>query len=146
MKEMASSVYQAGKSMGNKASNSITEAMTLVNDITTWGIDADPEITIHPVLDMSDINSGIGYIDGLLNTNKTIDLSTSGIAPINTADVINQNRFNTDVIKAIDSLRKDIGTTNVNTYNLNGITYDDGSNVADAIQTLVRAANIERRR
>lgn len=146
MKEMASSVYQAGKSMGNKASNSITEALTLVNDITTWGIDADPEITIHPVLDMSDINSGIGYIDGLLNTNKTIDLSTSGIAPINTADVINQNRFNTDVIKAIDSLRKDIGTTNVNTYNLNGITYDDGSNVADAIQTLVRAANIERRR
>lgn len=146
MKEMASSVYQAGKSMGNKASNSITEALTLVNDIATWGIDADPEITIHPVLDMSDINSGIGYIDGLLNTNKTIGLSTSGIAPINTADVINQNRFNTDVIKAIDSLRKDIGTTNVNTYNLNGITYDDGSNVADAIQTLVRAANIERRR
>lgn len=146
MKEMASSVYQAGKSMGNKASNSITEAMTLVNDITTWGIDADPEITIHPVLDMSDITSGIGYIDGLLNTNKTIGLSTSGIAPINTADVANQNGFNTDVIKAIDSLRKDIGTTNVNTYNLNGITYDDGSNVADAIQTLVRAANIERRR
>lgn len=146
MKEMASLVYQAGKSMGNKASNSITEALTLVNDIATWGIDADPEITIHPVLDMSDINSGIGYIDGLLNTNKTIGLSTSGIAPINTADVANQNGFNTDVIKAIDSLRKDIGTTNVNTYNLNGITYDDGSNVADAIQTLVRAANIERRR
>lgn len=146
IKEMASSVYQAGKSMGTKASDSITEALTLVNDITTWGIDTDPEITIHPVLDMSDINSGIGYIDGLLNTNKTIGLSTSGIAPINTADAINQNRFNTDVIKAIDSLRKDIGTTNVNTYNLNGITYDDGSNVADAIQTLVRAANIERRR
>lgn len=146
IKEMASSVYQAGKSMGTKASDSITEALTLVNDIATWGIDTDPEITIHPVLDMSDINSGIGYIDGLLNTNKTIGLSTSGIAPINTADVANQNRFNTDVIKAIDSLRKDIGTNNVNTYNLNGITYDDGSNVADAIQTLVRAANIERRR
>lgn len=146
IKEMASSVYQAGKSMGTKASNSITEALTLVNDITTWGIDADPEITIHPVLDMSDINSGIGYIDGLLNTNKTIGLSTSGIATINTADVANQNGFNTDVIKAIDSLRKEIGSSNGNTYNLNGITYDDGSNVADAIQTLVRAANIERRR
>lgn len=146
MKEMASSVYQAGKSMGNKASDSITEALTLVNDIATWDIDADPEITIHPVLDMSDINSGIGYIDGLLNTNKTIGLSTSGIATINTADVANQNGFNTDVIKTIDSLRKEIGSINGNTYNLNGITYDDGSNVADAIQTLVRAANIERRR
>lgn len=146
MKEMASLVYQAGKSMGNKASDSITEALTLVNDIATWGIDADPEITIHPVLDMSDVNSGIGYIDGLLNTNKTIGLSTNGIATINTADVANQNGFNTDVIKAIDSLRKEIGSINGNTYNLNGITYDDGSDVADAIQTLVRAANIERRR
>lgn len=146
IKEMAASVYQAGKSMGTKASDSITEALTLVNDIATWGIDADPEITIHPVLDMSDINSGIGYIDGLLNTNKTIGLSTSGIATINTADVANQNGFNTDVIKAIDSIRKEIGSINGNTYNLNGITYDDGSNVADAIQTLVRAANIERRR
>lgn len=146
IKEMASSVYQAGKSMGTKASDSITEALTLVNDITTWGIDGDPEITIHPVLDMSDINSGIGYIDGLLNTNKTIGLSTSGIAPINTADVANQNRFNTDVIKAIDGLRKEIGSISGNTYNVNGITYDDGSNVSNAIQTLVRAANIERRR
>lgn len=146
IKEMASSVYQAGKSMGTKASDSITEALTLVNDITTWGIDGDPEITIHPVLDMSDINSGIGYIDGLLNTDKTISLSTSGITTMNTADVANQNGFNSDVIKAIDSLRKEIGSINGNTYNLNGITYDDGSNVADAIQTLVRAANIERRR
>ena len=146
MKEMVSSIYQTGKSMGVKASDSITEALTLVNDIATWDIDTDPEITIHPVLDMSDINSGIGYIDGLLNTDKTISLSTSGITTMNTADVANQNGFNSDVIKAIDSLRKEIGSINGNTYNLNGITYDDGSNVADAIQTLVRAANIERRR
>lgn len=146
MKEMVSSIYQTGKSMGVKASESITEALTLVNDIAAWDIDTDPEITIHPVLDMSDINSGIGYIDGLLNTDKTIGLSTSGIATMNTADVANQNGFNSDVIKAIDNLRKEIGSINGNTYNLNGITYDDGSNVADAIQTLVRAANIERRR
>ena len=32
-----------------------------------------------------------------------------------------------------------------NTYQINGITYDDGSNVVGAVETLVRAARIERR-
>ena len=30
-------------------------------------------------------------------------------------------------------------------YNINGITYDDGSNIVNAVETLVRAARIERR-
>ena len=30
-------------------------------------------------------------------------------------------------------------------YTINGITYDDGSNVTKAVETLVRAAKIERR-
>ena len=32
-----------------------------------------------------------------------------------------------------------------NTYQINGITYDDGSNVRDAVETLIRASLIERR-
>ena len=32
-----------------------------------------------------------------------------------------------------------------NTYHVNGITYDDNSNVASAVKSLVRAARIERR-
>ena len=57
-----------------------------------------------------------------------------------------QNDAATGVISAINSLRKELGNVGGNTYNLGDITYDDGSNVADAIQTLVRAAVVERRK
>lgn len=147
IKEVASSVYRTCKTVGKTASDSITEALSIVNNIDEWGIDTDPSITIHPVLDMSNIKSGINYIDGLLNTDKSIALSTGSGSVISTASVVNQNGNNSDIINAIDKLRKELTNTKVgNTYNLNGITYDDGSNVSNAIETLVRAANIERRR
>ena len=52
-----------------------------------------------------------------------------------------------DIVSAIDKLRRDVnsssGTTN---YNINGVTYDDGSNISTAVGEIVRAARIERRR
>ena len=58
---------------------------------------------------------------------------------------MNQNGVNDDVVYAINKLRKDLGNVGNTTYSINGITYDDGSNISDAIQTLVRAAIVERR-
>ena len=38
-----------------------------------------------------------------------------------------------------------MGNTSSTTYQINGITYDDGSNISNAVETLVRAARMERR-
>ena len=56
-----------------------------------------------------------------------------------------QNGTNGDVVTAIKKLGKDIGNMDRNSYNINGITYDQGSDVADAVETLVRAIRIDRR-
>ena len=56
-----------------------------------------------------------------------------------------QNGRNNDVVSAINKLRKDLGNVGNTSYNINGITYDEGTNVSDAIKTLVRAAKVERR-
>ena len=56
-----------------------------------------------------------------------------------------QNGANDDVISAIDRLNKKMDNISNTTYSINGITYDDGSNVYDAVRTLVRAAKVERR-
>ena len=56
-----------------------------------------------------------------------------------------QNGFNNDVISAIDKVRDRMDNIKGTTYNIDGITYDEGSDVAEAIKTLVRAAKIERR-
>ena len=57
-----------------------------------------------------------------------------------------QNGVNDDIISALNKLRGDLGNIGGDTYVVNGLTYDDGTNVSDAVRTLVRAAKIERRR
>ena len=44
-----------------------------------------------------------------------------------------------------DKLHKDLQNVGNTSYNINGITYDDGSNISEAIKTLVNAAVVERR-
>ena len=53
---------------------------------------------------------------------------------------------NDDVVSAIKDLGSKLGKTAGDTYSVNGITYDDGSAVSDAVKSIVRAAQIERRR
>ena len=48
-----------------------------------------------------------------------------------------------EVVSAINQLGSNL--PNGDTYNINGITYDDGSNISDAVSTLIRAAIVERR-
>ena len=50
-----------------------------------------------------------------------------------------------DVISAINELSKNLGNVGGDTYNINGVTYDDGSNITNAVQTIVRAATVGRR-
>ena len=57
----------------------------------------------------------------------------------------NQNGDNSDVISAIKDLGRKIEGSSGDTYNFGGITYDDGSNVSDAVKTLARAIRIEGR-
>ena len=146
MKEMSTAVYSSGKSMGRSASDSITEALSSISNIDDWNVDTDPSITIHPVFDMSNIDSGLNYIDSALSGTKAVQLSSSVAAITPVSSLTNQNVSNQDVVNAINKLRKDIGSKTGNTYNLGGITYDDGSNVADAVESLVRAVKIEGRR
>ena len=56
-----------------------------------------------------------------------------------------QNGTNSDVISAIRDLGKKLDSTQGDTYQINGISYSEDSNVSDAIKTLVKAAKIERR-
>ena len=48
-------------------------------------------------------------------------------------------------MEAIDKVRDRMDNIKGTTYHIDGITYDEGSDVAEAIKTLVRAAKIERR-
>ena len=77
----------------------------------------------------------------------TLDVSESlGESYIRAYLITVQNGVtNSDIVSAIKDLKDNMPTTGNTSYNINGITYDDGSNIVNAVETLVRAARIERR-
>ena len=71
----------------------------------------------------------------------------SRASSINTIMNKNQNgSTSADIISAIKDLSNKIENSSGDVYQINGITYDDGSNLSAAIETIIRAANVERRR
>ena len=143
MERMGSSVYNAGKDMGGNAVNATRSAMTAILEALNSDVDAQP--TIRPVIDLTDVKTGASAISGMLSKTQTLGVRTN-LNAINTA--INnklQNGSNDDIISAINKLGEGLDANRGDTYNFGDITYDDGSNVSEAVQTLVRAARIGRR-
>ena len=114
--------------------------MSKVLDAINTDMDAQP--TIRPVVDLSDVQTGVNAINGLFNTAQSVGVQANLNAIGYSMNAMRQNGKNDDVISAINKLNDKLDGVG-NTYNtINGVTYDDGSNVTDAIETLVRYAKI----
>lgn len=142
MRKMYDRVYNSSYSLGDSATNGISSAISKVADFVNSDIDAQP--TIRPVLDLSDVKSGIGTIGGMFG-GQTLSVNTRSVGSIAASMNRRQNGANDDVISAINGLGRRISESSGDSYTINGISYDDNGNVADAIRTLVRAARIEGR-
>ena len=145
IQNMGRKVYNAGESMGKEATNSISHALNSAINLLDSDMDAQP--TIRPVLDLSDVESGAGYLNSIFNNGPSIGVMSNLNAISRSMNTRSQNGANNDVVTAINKLRKDLGNVGgtTNNYNVNGVTYDDGSNITEAVRTLVRAATMERR-
>lgn len=143
MKAMMNKTYYTGRDMGETATQSISSVVSKIGDLIDDGIDSEP--TIRPVLDLSDIKTGANLVGGMFA--NPLLTPTSNIRAISTLMRENSQNGKTDeIVSSINKLRRDLGKVG-NTYNsINGITYNNGSEISDAVSTLVRAARIERRR
>lgn len=135
-------VYRSANVLADRTTKSFSAALSTANDIINNSMDVQP--TISPVLDLSNVESGVGTLNGMLGS-RSVGINAHIGAISSMMGARGQNGVNGDVVSAINKLRGDLGKVG-NTYNsINGITYDDGSNVSDAVKVLVRAAKIERR-
>ena len=139
---MGGMVKVASVAMANRAFDSTKGALSKLSRLFDGEIDTQP--VIRPVVDLSDVASSVGTMNSMLNTTPSIGV-LSNVSAISSMMNNRQNVGNEDVISAIHDLGKQIGRSSGDSYSINGITYDDGSNVSDAVRTLVRAARIERR-
>ena len=143
IEQMNRKVYKSGYSMGEMATTTITNAVSRIADAINTDIDAQP--TIRPVVDLSDVRSGANTIGDLFNMSPSINTLSNVGAIDSMMNQRIQNGVNNDIISAINKLRKDLSKVGSTTNIIEGITYDDGSNINNAVQELVRAARVERR-
>ena len=134
------SAYNTSAEMASSAKSGMSKAISKIGQLLGGEMDFNP--TISPVLDLSNVRSGAGAISDILGFGSSIGVMSNINAISTTMNRRNQNGGNGEVVSAIDRLRKDLGNVGNTSYNINGITYDDGSNVASAVQQLVRAAII----
>lgn len=132
----------SSKNVANAASAMVSAGINAAASLLSsmdGELNASPVIT--PVIDDSQVQSGIQSINNMMN-NLTV---SRNMQMAGASFGVNQNGDNSDVVSAINDLRKEIVDRPQNIYTVNGITYDDGSNVSDAVETLIRAINVERR-
>ncbi len=144
LKKYASKVAATARGVGSGALDAMSSAISGISDI--FSADFDNQPTIRPVLDLSDVKSGANRIGSLLSGNRTLAVDTRSIGAISASvQRIQNGPDSSDVVNAINKLRSELGNIGNTTYSIDGITYSEGSEVANAIGTLVRAARIERR-
>lgn len=133
------------KSTTGMASTAIDGTRNAIAQISDAFTDVDSQPTIRPVVDLDEVYDGARAINSAFGLNPSVGVLSS-VGTINS--MMNrriQNGANSDVVSAIKDLDKSISKSSGNSYTINGITYDDGSAVSRAIETLVRATRIERR-
>ena len=136
-------VRNSTRSMTDVAIDGVKNSISRIAESVNTDFDSQP--TIRPVLDLSDVESGAGVINGLFNDQASIGVMAN-VGSINT--MMNrriQNGSNSDVISAIDKLRNDMRNMGNTYYTIDGITYSNGTEVADAITSLTRAIKMEGR-
>ena len=144
IEKFGSYVIGATDSMSDNALKSVSGAIARLAGMVDDDIDAQP--TIRPVLDLSGVESGIGVLNGMFGMTPSVGV-LSNVRAISSMMGGNQNGGNADILSALNDLKNTLSNNPTgDTYNINGITYDDGSNVKDAIETIVRAAKVERRK
>ena len=132
-------VNKSGSNLARQSMDGMGKAMNQIGDVIMNGIDPNP--TIRPVVDLSNIQNGVGAINGMFNDTALGNLG--GISASINRKI--QNGSNANVIDAIKDLKRAVSNISGDNYSINGVTYDDGSNIADAIRTIAHAAKIERR-
>lgn len=137
-------VENASANMADTAINGVSNAIGQIANAINADMDMQPTIT--PVMDLSNIQNGSRMISSMLGSNPAMGLNANLTGSLSRSiGGIQNGSSNDDVVSALKDLQKSMAGNTGNTYNVNGITYDDGSNVRSAVETLVKAAKMERR-
>lgn len=141
LKAYQAASYSAGETVADAATIGINESLSQIQRLMETDMEWQPTIT--PVLDLSGVQNGASQMRSML-TGASVSASSANSISLS-MNSRTAGASNTDIVKAINDLNKRMDSIQQNVYNVNGVTYDDGSNVASAVGQLVNAMQIRRR-
>lgn len=141
LKAYQAASYSAGETVADAATTGINESLAQIQRLMESDMEWQPTIT--PVLDLSGVQNGASQMRSML-TGASVSASSANSISFS-MNSRTAGASNTDIVKAINDLNKRMDSIQQNVYNVNGVTYDDGSNVASAVGQLVNAMQIKRR-
>lgn len=135
-------VSAAASDVGNSAMTGLKDSMRDMSSMIASDIESQP--TIRPVVDLTDVRNSSGIISDMFNgTHHLNAVAAAGSIGYSMNHRIQNG--NGEVISAINKLRDGMSNLGNTTNIVNGVTYDDGSNISDTVKALIRQARIERR-
>ena len=136
-------VVTSSVSMSDSAIYAVQDSISRIADVINYDIESQP--TIRPVLDLSNVTAGARSISGMFNMAPSVGV-LANVGAINSMMNDRQNGLdNSDVVAAIEGLKEVLRDAAGDSYSIGDITYDDGSNVNNAVGALIQAIRMERR-
>lgn len=142
-------VVKSARVLAEGAISTVSDSLLSLSDLMSSDMVDDP--VIKPVLDLSDIQNGSNRLYSMMSDmdryslHGNIDLATSTASSVESERKTRRDRDNdilSTLIDGLKALKEQNEAPRGNTYIIDGITYDDGSNVSTAIDMLVRAAKV----
>ena len=140
LEDIGNRVSNASAKMADSAIHSTREAMATV--LSNLNNDIDSQPTIRPIIDLSDVKTGAAAIEDMFNETQMIGIRSNLNSISSSINSKLQNSSNDDIISAINRLSDSLNNARGDTYTIEGVTYDDSSNISDTIKTLVRYSRI----
>ena len=134
-------VYDTASAMADAARSGMNKGLDFMTNLLDSSMNSNPTIT--PILDLSSVKRSASALNGLLGT-APLTATLQRAASVGDVSPNRQNDYVGKIAKTISELKQIVDGAG-NTYIIDGITYDDGSNVSSAIETLVRTTRLERR-
>ena len=140
-------VANSSDSMAKSGFESMATSLSKASELWTEDLDTYPVIT--PVMDLDMLTTQAAVAAGMLSSfgiPVNINGQVKGINSTLTAQLQNKTS-NLDVVNAINDLKSEILNRPqvINNNSVNGITYDDGSNIANAIGAIVNGVEMQTR-
>lgn len=133
------------KNVADQTVSTMTASLANISSKVSTILSDDAQPTITPVLDLSNVERGGRAINKMFD--RQVALSTSGQLSGSISQLQNGVKItNSDVVDAIKELGKSFNNKpQGDSYVIDGITYDDGSNIANAIKEIIKTTKRERR-